>query len=80
MQENEEMWKEENESSSPQAGTGLRGVGITPGALDTDIENVSTPDPEGEELDLGDEGNAPAETPSPLANNISAASTPEQQG
>ena len=80
MQENEEMWKEENESSSPQSGTGLRGVGITPGALDTDIENVSIPDPEGEELDLGDEGNAPAETPSPLANNISAASTPEQQG
>ena len=76
MQENEEMWKEENSgSSNSMASSGLRGVGITPGAIDGDIENVSMPELEGEELDIGAEsGQEP--TQSPVGNSITQASTP----
>ena len=78
MQENEEMWKEENEGSgSAMSSTGLRGVGITPGAIEGDIDSVTMPELEGEELDMGGaEAGPAAETPSPLGNSITAASAP----
>ena len=77
MQENEEMWKEENDKASEGTTAGLRAVGITPGAIDGDIENVEMPQPEGEELDLGGETETPA-TPSPLGNEATPPAEPQQ--
>ena len=79
MQENEEMWKEENDKATAGSSAGLRSVGITPGAIDGDIENVTMPEPEGEELDLGaEEPGQPEPTPSPLGNATPTATPPAQ--
>jgi hypothetical protein len=46
MSENEILWKEERgkaDSAAPE-GSSLRNVGITPGALETDIEDLTPPD------------------------------------
>lgn len=77
MQENEEMWKEENKAGSAAgASAGLRGVGITPGAIDGDIDNVTMPELDDGELDVGGEAAPGAATPSPLGNSIAQASEP----
>lgn len=54
MRENEEMWTEEQgETSDDSLDVGMRSVGVTPGALATDMENVDSataalqPGPEG---------------------------------
>jgi hypothetical protein len=75
MQQNDEMWEEENGDETPGAGApGLRSVGITPGAIDTDIEAASPPpDIEGGEVPPPEVGAATAavtpgaEAPAPEA-------------
>jgi hypothetical protein len=64
IQENDEMWEEENgEEIPPGDSAGLRSVGITPGGLESDIESVAPPEeePEGGEIspEGGDLGAAP---------------------
>ena len=80
MQENEEMWKVENNQAGGSASAGLRSVGITPGAIDGDIDSVSMPEPEGDagagELDLGAAPEQGAST-SPIAGNTPEP-TPQQ--
>ena len=77
MQQNEELWKEENKAESAFGGSaGLRGVGITPGAIDGDIDNVTMPDLDTEELDTSGEESAAGAPISPLGNSIAQASEP----
>ena len=46
MSDNERMWKEEqgDAEKAPVESAGLRSVGISPGGLDTDIQNAEMPD------------------------------------
>jgi hypothetical protein len=44
MQENDEMWHEENGDEPPEADVGLRSVGITPGVIGTELETVGEPE------------------------------------
>ena len=48
MNENEQLWNQEqgDVEAAPAPGADLRGVGITPGGISTDLENL-TPAPEG---------------------------------
>lgn len=60
MQENEELWTEENrdakETTAPEAG--LRAVGVTPAGLDADLESLPAEEPE-----AGEEPGAPETAP-----------------
>lgn len=55
MQENDEMWAEENQTSkkSPAADTGLRAVGVTAGGIQQDLDNFAMPET-GEEMTGGE--------------------------
>lgn len=59
IKENETMWREESGKSQPPsaAGTDLRNVGVTPGAISGDLDNLDTLTAPGEE------GLAPEGTP-----------------
>jgi hypothetical protein len=56
--ENQEMWAEENlDAIEPvSAGAELRGAGITPGGMSSDMDTLSQSDPGSEELQAGEPG------------------------
>jgi len=68
MQENEELWTQEQGESSEAMDVGMRSVGVTPGALATDMDMADTamPPPEagmpGAEGMAGMPGGAPPPT------------------
>jgi hypothetical protein len=69
MQKNEKLWREErdNPDMQPAQGADLRSVGITPGALDTDIgtgEEIAAMEPAGG-LDMTAPVAAPGQAPAP---------------
>jgi len=89
MARNTELWNQEHaeQSSAKSPDTGLRAVGVTPGAIESDLENVATPEPttpkggagEGEgQLGsiaagaAGSAGTAPKATPSPVGSTAPA--------
>jgi hypothetical protein len=49
MTENETMWSEEqgDVEAAPADATGLRSVGVTPGAISTDLDAATPPEGEG---------------------------------
>ena len=64
VRENDEMWEEENGEEVPVGGAvGLRSVGITPGAIETDMTNIAPVPGEGEEA-APEAGAVPAPAPS----------------
>jgi len=60
MQENDKLWAEENgdlkKVSTESDNLGLRSVGVTPGAIESDLDNVAMDTLPGEEGDMGDMG------------------------
>ena len=60
MAENERMWAEEqgDVDAAPAESAGLRSVGVSPGGIQADMENLEPP----AEGDIGAEGAAPADT------------------
>ena len=60
MAENERMWAEEqgDVEAAPADAAGLRSVGVSPGGIQADMENLEPP----AEGDAGAEGGAPADT------------------
>jgi len=64
MQENDEMWREENsqDDTLPISGESMRGIGMSPGGFESDMELA---DPEqadmGDDMGLEDEGGTPVE-------------------
>jgi hypothetical protein len=60
MAENERMWAEEqgDVDAAPAESAGLRSVGVSPGGIQADMENLEPP----AEGDMGAEGAAPADT------------------
>lgn len=77
MQQNDEMWQEENGEDVPEGqAAGLRSVGITPGAIETDIE-TSTPAPEEGGEGAPPEGAIPTGPASPTPTASPEAPAPE---
>jgi len=60
IQENDELWAEENGTTSAQqtVGEDLRSVGVTPGNLNTDMTDADVPDDAGGEVEGGGEVDA----------------------
>ena len=78
MQENEEMWLEEQgESKTDQTDVGLRSVGITPGAISNDLSTADAL-PSGSEAGgaPGAEGVTDATTPAPALTPAPAGDAP----
>lgn len=81
MQENDKLWAEEHQDASKTEGKpdSLRSVGITPGGINTDLDNLGTDNLGGEDMggedmggdtgadmDIGGDTGAGAATPSPI--------------
>lgn len=80
MQENDKLWAEENDKEPSAAamgpGGGLRGVGITPGALEGDLEAVAGMEPGAE----GEAGAALSAEPGAPAGGVGAPGTASPVG
>lgn len=64
MQRNEELWSEENGKDGAEGASGLRSVGITPGAINSDLESLGEPEDSSADMDLSlDAAEEPTEEP-----------------
>ena len=64
MQENDEMWREENsqDDTLPISGESMRGIGMSPGGFESDMELADPEQPDmGDDMGLEDEGGTPVE-------------------
>jgi len=76
MVDNERMWAEEqgDAEKAPAGEAGLRSVGISPGGLDTDLQNAEIPTDTGAEGEPASvTGAAPAAAPAPTSPGMAAA-------
>jgi hypothetical protein len=59
MAENETMWREENTDeniSNPAAGVEMRGAGVTPGGMQSDLDNLGDATPDADAPPPAEEG------------------------